>query len=76
MDVVVWLRSLGLEEYEVAFRGNKIDVGSRTQHKARDIRQLHRVRLIVARENTRACPVVFPERDDAPPTTIRSSPTK
>jgi hypothetical protein len=25
MDVVVWLRSLGLEEYEVAFRDNKID---------------------------------------------------
>jgi hypothetical protein len=25
MDVVVWLRSPGLEEYEVAFRDNKID---------------------------------------------------
>ena len=25
MDVVVWLRSLGLEEYEAAFRDNKID---------------------------------------------------
>ena len=25
MDVVVWLRSLGLEEYEQAFRDNKID---------------------------------------------------
>jgi hypothetical protein len=25
MDVVVWLRSLGLEEYEAAFRNNKID---------------------------------------------------
>ena len=25
MDVVVWLRSLGLEEYEEAFRDNKID---------------------------------------------------
>src|SRR5262252_669844 len=25
MDVVVWLRSLGLEEYEAAFRENKID---------------------------------------------------
>ena len=25
MDVVVWLRSLGLEEYEVAFRDNKIN---------------------------------------------------
>ena len=28
MDVVVWLRSLGLEEYEEAFRDNKIDDGS------------------------------------------------
>src|SRR6516165_12667576 len=25
MDVVVWLRSLGLEEYEATFRDNKID---------------------------------------------------
>ena len=25
MDVVVWLRSLGLEEYEAAFRENKIN---------------------------------------------------
>jgi len=25
MDVVVWLRNLGLEEYEAAFRDNKID---------------------------------------------------
>ena len=27
MDVVVWLRSLGLEEYEAAFRDNKINEG-------------------------------------------------
>ena len=25
MDVVVWLRSLGLGKYEAAFRDNKID---------------------------------------------------
>ena len=25
MDVVLWLRSLGLEEYETAFRDNKIN---------------------------------------------------
>jgi SAM domain (Sterile alpha motif) len=25
MDIVVWLRSLGLEQYEAAFRENKID---------------------------------------------------
>jgi SAM domain (Sterile alpha motif) len=25
MDIVVWLRSLGLEEYEAAFRENKIN---------------------------------------------------
>jgi hypothetical protein len=25
MDIVVWLRSLGLEEYEAAFRDNKIN---------------------------------------------------
>jgi SAM domain (Sterile alpha motif) len=28
MDIVVWLRSLGLEEYEEAFRDNKITSGS------------------------------------------------
>jgi hypothetical protein len=25
MDIVVWLRNLGLEEYEAAIRDNKID---------------------------------------------------
>ena len=25
MDILVWLRSLGLEEHEAAFRENKID---------------------------------------------------
>ena len=25
MDIVVWLRSLGLEEYEAAFRDNKVN---------------------------------------------------
>ena len=40
MDVVVWLRSLGLEEYEAAFRDNKInerDLPSLTQEDLKEI---------------------------------------
>jgi uncharacterized caspase-like protein len=29
MDVVVWLRSLGLEQYEATFRDNAIDDSAR-----------------------------------------------
>ena len=36
MDIVVWLRSLGLEEYEEAFRDNKITSGSSVRVKLRN----------------------------------------
>jgi hypothetical protein len=32
MDVGGWLRSLGLDRYQVAFRENKIDNGSSERH--------------------------------------------
>ena len=35
MDVVVWLRRLGLERYEVAFRENEIDETAPSEPDAR-----------------------------------------
>jgi SAM domain (Sterile alpha motif) len=40
MDVVVWLRSLGLEEYEVAFRENKVDAAVLPKLTAEDLKDL------------------------------------
>jgi hypothetical protein len=40
MDIVVWLRSLGLEEYTAAFRGNKIDERVLPSLTAEDLKEL------------------------------------
>ena len=40
MDVVVWLRSLGLEEYEAAFRDNKINKRVLPSLTAEDLKEL------------------------------------
>jgi SAM (Sterile alpha motif) domain-containing protein len=40
MDVVVWLRSLGLEEYEVAFRDNKINERVLPSLTAEDLKEI------------------------------------
>ena len=40
MDVVVWLRSLGLEEYEAAFRDNKINARVLPNLTAEDLKEL------------------------------------
>jgi class 3 adenylate cyclase len=40
MDVVVWLRGLGLEEYEKAFRENKVDAAVLPKLTAEDLRDL------------------------------------
>src|SRR6516162_6253298 len=40
MDVAVWLRSLGLEEYEKAFRENKVDAAVLPKLTAEDLRDL------------------------------------
>ena len=40
MDVVVWLRSLGLEEYEAAFRENAIDETVLPSLTAEDLKEL------------------------------------
>jgi hypothetical protein len=40
MNVVIWLRSLGLEEYEAAFRNNKIDERVLPSLTAEDLKEL------------------------------------
>jgi class 3 adenylate cyclase len=40
MDIVVWLRSLGLEEYEAAFRENKVDAAVLPNLTAEDLKDL------------------------------------
>ena len=40
MDMLVWLRSLGLAEYETAFRENKIDEGVLPKLTAEDLKEL------------------------------------
>jgi hypothetical protein len=55
MDIVVWLRSLGLEEYEVAFRDNKIDERVLPSLTAEDLKEIgvgpvgHRRTLLTGR---------------------------
>ena len=54
MDIAAWLRSLGLEQYEAAFRENDIDAGVLPQLTAEDLSGLgvasigHRRKLLVA----------------------------
>jgi SAM domain (Sterile alpha motif) len=40
MDVVVWLRSLGLEQYEAAFRENKVHAAVLPKLTAEDLKDL------------------------------------
>ena len=79
MDVVVWLRSLGLEEYEAAFRENKINERVLPSLTAEDLKELgvaalgHRRMLLDAiaalRGDTNATPAATPgpPAADAPP---------
>jgi predicted ATPase len=55
MDIVVWLRSLGLEQYEAAFRENAIDVSVLPDLTDQDLEKLgvllgHRRKLLRAIE--------------------------
>ena len=40
MDIADWLRGLGLEQYEAAFRENAIDAGVLRELTADDLREL------------------------------------
>jgi hypothetical protein len=63
MDVGGWLRSLGLGQYEVAFRDNEIDSEVLPTLTAEDLKELgvaplgHRRRLLTAIAELRASPV-------------------
>ena len=54
MDIAAWLRSLGLEQYEPAFRANEIDEGVLPSLTSEDLREIgvvpigHRRRLLDA----------------------------
>ena len=40
MDVAAWLRGLGLEQYESAFRANEIDEGVLPSLTSEDLREI------------------------------------
>ena len=48
MDIVVWLRSLGLEEYEAAFRDNKINERVLPNLTQEDLKEIGVVLLVIA----------------------------
>ena len=70
MDIVVWLRSLGLGKYEVLFRENDIDETVLPNLTAEDLKELgvaslgHRRKLLQAiaalRADTNASPTATP----------------
>ena len=74
MDIAAWLRSLGLERYEPAFRENDVDAGLLPRLTGEDLKELgvasvgHRRRLLDAiaalRRATRPRPP--PRRGSAP----------
>jgi class 3 adenylate cyclase/predicted ATPase len=72
MDVADWLRKLGLEQYEQAFRANEIDAGVLPSLTAEDLRDLgvtlvgHRRRLLDAIADLRARAPVATETAASP----------
>ena len=72
MDVADWLRKLGLEQYEQAFRANEIDAGVLPSLTAEDLRDLgvtlvgHRRRLLDAIAGLRAQAPVATETAASP----------
>src|SRR5262245_10941006 len=82
MDIVVWLRSLGLGKYEAVFRENEIDERSLPSLTAEDLKELgvaalgHRRILLDAIAALRPDTFTKAPRDDAvaPPTAPSASP--
>src|SRR5689334_11821442 len=70
MDIAVWLRDLGLERYEPAFREDEIDWEALPKLTAKDLKDLgvvlgsHRRKLLAA---------ITALQGDAPPSTERAS---
>src|SRR6476646_9757687 len=79
MDIGGWLRSLGLEQYEAAFRENEIDDTVLPTLTAEDLKDLgvdivgHRrkllnaIALLGAETTTKASPPEIPSKPSAPP---------
>ena len=77
MDIAVWLRSLGLGQYEAAFRDNAVDASVLPDLTAEDLREMgvtaigHRRKLLAAAAALRAPSVpgaaAVPEPSPAPP---------
>src|ERR1700756_1809073 len=85
MDIVVWLRSLGLEEYEAAFRENDIDetvLPGLTHETLKDLGVTsvgHRVKLLDAitalrNDTSGKAPSVDAAPAQQPPTTPNAAP--
>jgi SAM domain (Sterile alpha motif)/Adenylate and Guanylate cyclase catalytic domain len=71
MDIVVWLRSLGLEQYEAAFRENAIDVSVLPDLTDQDLEKLgvllgHRRKLLRAIANLETTAKAVPGAVGAP----------
>src|SRR5262245_57502896 len=79
MDIERWLRSLGLEQYEAAFRENAIDDSILLSLTAEDLKEMgvgpigHRRKLLDAIAALRADVSAKAALPDAVPTTDRSS---
>jgi hypothetical protein len=72
MDVVVWLRGLGLEQYEVAFRENEISERVLPSLTAEDLKELgitalghRRIPIAALRGDTQASPPEAPQTVDS-----------
>jgi hypothetical protein len=78
MDIVVWLRSLGLGRYEAAFRENEIDETVLTSLTEEHLKQLgvtalgHRLKLLDAIAALRDDTVKTPSADATAPPSARS----
>src|ERR687884_157848 len=79
LDIVVWLRGLGLEQYEAAFRDNDIDAEMLPTLTADDLRELgiaslgHRKKLLAAIAALRDDPQPATEDARRPETSERAA---
>src|SRR5499427_552807 len=79
MDLGGWLRSLGLEQYETAFRENNIDDTILPSLTAEDLKELgvgsvgHRRKLLDAIAALRAEVGALTPRPDVPPATVKDT---
>ena len=77
MDIPTWLHSLGMQEYEAAFRDNAIDVAVLPALTAEDLKDLgvglvgHRRRLLAAIAQLRADVSAAPETNTTAPSAER-----